>query len=146
MPSHELHSLLLIVVIAAVTPFICEWIPRIRLPLVVLEITLGILIGPQVLGWAEPGPTINVLSNFGLAFLFFLAGFEIDFPAIRGRPIVLAILGWFASLAICLAAGFGLQGLGVIDSGLIVGAALSTTALGTLMPILRDAKELPTRF
>jgi Kef-type K+ transport system membrane component KefB len=146
MALDELHSLLLIFTIAAVAPFLCEWVPRIRLPLVVAEIGLGILVGPQALGWAAAGPTIQVLANFGLAFLFFLAGFEIDFPAIRGRPILLAALGWLASLVVCLGVGFGLQGCGVVDSGLVVGAALATTALGTLMPILRDAKELPTRF
>ena len=127
-------------------PLLCEWVPRVRLPLVVAEIGLGILVGPQALGWATAGPTIQVLANFGLAFLFFLAGFEIDFPAIRGRPILLAALGWLASLVVCLGVGFGLQGCGVVDSGLIVGAALATTALGALMPILRDAKELPTRW
>jgi Kef-type K+ transport system membrane component KefB len=146
MALNELHSLLLIFTIAAVAPLLCEWVPRIRLPLVVAEIGLGILVGPQVLGWADAGPTIQVLANFGLAFLFFLAGFEIDFPAIRGQPILLAALGWLASLVVCLGVGLGLQGCGVVDSGLIVGAALATTALGTLMPILRDAKELPTRF
>jgi Kef-type K+ transport system membrane component KefB len=82
----ELHSLLLIFTIAAVTPLFCEWVPRIRLPLVVAEIALGILVGPQALGWASAGPTIQVLANFGLASLFCLAAFEIDFPAIRGRP------------------------------------------------------------
>jgi Kef-type K+ transport system membrane component KefB len=142
----ELHSLLLIFTIAALAPFLCEWVPWIRLPLVVMEIGLGILIGQQVLGWASSGPTIGILANFGLAFLFFLAGFEVDFPAIRGRPLALSALGWFFSLAACLAAGFALQGSGLVNSGLIVGAALSTTALGTLMPILRDARELPTRF
>jgi Kef-type K+ transport system membrane component KefB len=146
MSLHELHSLLLIFTIAAVAPLLCEWVPRIRLPLVVLEITLGILVGPQVLRWASVGPTIEALSRFGLAALFFLAGFEIDFPAIRGRPITMALFGWLASFVVCLGAGFGLQGLGIVDSGLIVGAALATTALGTLMPILRDAKELSTRF
>src|SRR5262245_38766561 len=146
MPLHELHSLLLIFVIAAAAPLLCDWVLPIRLPLVVLEITLGILVGPQVLGWAASGPTIDVLSNFGLAALFFLAGFEIDFPAIRGRPIALALLGWLASFLLCLGVGFGLQGCGLVDSGLIVGAALTTTALGTLIPILRDAKELSTRF
>jgi Kef-type K+ transport system membrane component KefB len=98
------------------------------------------------LGWAATGPTIEVLSNFGLAALFFLAGFEIDFPAIRGRPITLGALAWLVSFVVCLGVGFGLQGCGIVDSGLIVGAALTTTALGTLMPILRDAKELSTRF
>jgi Kef-type K+ transport system membrane component KefB len=142
----ELHSLLLIFTIAVVAPILCEWMPWVRLPLVVKEIVLGILVGPQVLGWAVAGPTIQVLANFGLASLFFLAGFEIDFPAIRGRPILLAALGWLASLVVCLAVGMALQGSGIVDSGLVVGAALATTALGTLMPILRDAKELPTRF
>jgi Kef-type K+ transport system membrane component KefB len=70
----ELYSLLLIFTIAAVAPFLCEWVPQIRLPLVVAEIGLGILVEPQVLAWAAAGPTIEVLANFGLAFLFFLAG------------------------------------------------------------------------
>src|SRR5215831_1897333 len=146
MALSELHSLLLIFTVAAVAPLLCDYVPRIRLPLVVAEIGLGILVGPQGLGWAAAGPTIQVLARFGLASLFFLAGFEIDFPAIRGRPILLAALGWLASLVVCLAVGMALQGSGIVDSGLVVGAALATTALGTLMPILRDAKELPTRF
>jgi Kef-type K+ transport system membrane component KefB len=146
MSLHELHSLLLVFTIAAAAPFLCEWIPGIRLPLVVMEIILGILVGPQVLGWATAGPTIEALSRFGLAALFFLAGFEIDFPLLRGRPITMAALGWLMSFVLCLGAGFGLQACGIVDSGLIVGAALTTTALGTLMPILRDAKELRTRF
>jgi Kef-type K+ transport system membrane component KefB len=146
MPQSELNSLLFIFTIAAVAPLLCEWIPRIRLPLVVLEISLGILVGPQVLGWAAAGPVILTLANFGLSALFFLAGFEIDFPAIRGRPITMATLGWLASFVVCLGVGFALQGCGLVESAFIVGAALTTTALGTLVPILRDAKELPTRF
>src|SRR5262249_48587496 len=124
MEPHEQHSLLLIFTIAVVAPLLCEWVPRVRLPLVVLAISLGVLVGPQVLDWARTGPTIDVLSNFGLASLFFLAGLEIDFPAVRGRPIILGVLGWLASLVVCLAVGFGLQGCGIVDSGLIVGAAL----------------------
>ena len=146
MAPGEMHSLLLIFTIAAAAPLLCEWIPWVRLPLVVLEICLGILVGPQVLGWADVGPTVTVLANFGLAALFFLAGLEIDFPAIRGRPITMATLGWLASFVVCLGVGFGLQGCGLVDSALIVGAALTTTALGTLVPILRDAKETSTRF
>src|SRR5262245_19689405 len=139
MSTGEMHSLLLIFTIAALAPLLCEWIPWIRLPLVVLEICLGIVVGPQVLDWASQGSVVRVVSNFGLASLFCLAGFEMEFPALRGRPIPLATLGWLVSLACCLAAGFALQGSGLVDSGLIVGAALTTTALGTLVPILRDA-------
>src|SRR5215471_294723 len=107
MEIHELHSLLLIFLIAALAPLLCEWIPRVRLPLVVLEISLGVLMGPQALGWAATGPTIDVLANFGLAALFFLAGFEIDFRSIRGRPLTQAALAWAVSFLACLAIGFG---------------------------------------
>jgi Kef-type K+ transport system membrane component KefB len=146
MTPQERQSLLLIFLIATGAPLLCEWLPRIRLPLVVLEIVLGIVVGPQVLGWAAPGPTIEVLATFGLVALFFLAGFEIDFPAIRGRPLASAALGWLTSLVICVGVGLALQASGIVDAGFLVGAALTTTALGTLMPILRDARELSTRF
>jgi Kef-type K+ transport system membrane component KefB len=56
--------------------------------------------------WGSRGPTIQVLAIFGLAFLCFLAGFESDFPALRGRPIMLAALGWITSLIVCLGVGF----------------------------------------
>jgi Kef-type K+ transport system membrane component KefB len=146
MQSHEPSSFVIIFAIAAIAPFICEWLPKVRLPLVVLEIGLGILVGPYVLNWAATGPVIQVFATFGMALLFFLAGFEINFHAIRGRPMTLTAVGWIASLGIGLGVGFVLQTCGVIQSGMIVGAALTTTALGTLMPILRDARELPTRF
>jgi Kef-type K+ transport system membrane component KefB len=146
MQPHEPQTFVIILAIAALAPFVCEWPRHIRAPLVVLEIGLGILVGPQVLGWAESGPMIQVFSDFGMAFLFFMAGFEINFQAIRGRPMALTGAGWLISLVVGLAVGLGLQACGVTESGLIVGAALTTTALGTLMPILRDAHELPTRF
>ena len=41
MPLHELHSLLLIFTIAAVAPLLCDYVPRIRLPLVVAAIACG---------------------------------------------------------------------------------------------------------
>src|SRR5262245_49823216 len=80
-------------VIAAAAPIVGEWIPRVRLALVVLEICLGILVGPQVLEWADVRPMVQVRANFGLVALFFLAGFELDFPAVSGRPIAIATLG-----------------------------------------------------
>jgi Kef-type K+ transport system membrane component KefB len=83
----ELHSLLLIFTIAAVAPFLCEWVPGIRLPLVVTEIILGILVGPQVLGWATAGPTIEALSRFGLAALFFSPASKSISPYCEAGPL-----------------------------------------------------------
>ncbi len=56
----------------------------VRIPLVVFEIVLGMLIGPSVLGWVQPNDFTDKLAEFGLAMLFFLAGNEIDFERIRG--------------------------------------------------------------
>ena len=52
--------------------------------MVVLELVLGIIIGPQVLGLAEPDEFIDFFSNLGLGMLFFFAGYEIEFERIRG--------------------------------------------------------------
>ncbi len=146
MSPAERSTLLLIFALAVLAPILADWIPRVRLPVVVLELGLGILIGPYVLGWAQPGPVLGALSRFGMATLFFLAGLEIDFHAIRGRPLRAASVGWLLSFGVAIAIGMMLQGLGIAESGLLLGGALTTTALGTLIPILRDAHELDTRF
>jgi hypothetical protein len=113
---------------------------------VVLELMLGILIGPHVLGLAHPGDFIEFFSNLGLGMLFFFAGYEIDFERIKGRPMELGAFGWL--LSIVLAYGFGgmLAAAGVVVSFLYTGSAMATTAIGTLIPILRDNGELKTRF
>ena len=140
----ELLSLLVIAVIAAAAPLIAG-IPRtVRVPVVVVEILAGILVGPHVLDLVSTGEVVTFLSATGLAFLFFLAGMEIDFLAIRGKPATLGLWGWIISLGLALAIAGVLQATGFVLSTLLIGVALSTTAIGTLMPILRDAGELDT--
>lgn len=140
-------SLLAIVCTAAIAGLIAILVePRLAVPVVVLELLLGIVIGPQVAGLAEIDPTTEFLGSLGLAMLFFFAGYEIDFERIRGRPLLLAALGWVLSLAIA----YGIAGLlvatGIVFSVLFAGSAMATTAIGTLIPILRDTGELRTRF
>ncbi len=119
---------------------------RVFVPVVVLELVLGILIGPDVLGLATADSFIKFFSNLGLGMLFFFAGYEIDFERIRGAPLRLGAIGWAISLAIAYALG-GLLALGgVVLSLLFTGSAMATTAIGTLIPILDDANELKTRF
>ena len=140
----ELLSLLVIAVIAAAAPLVAG-IPRtVRVPVVVVEILAGILVGPHMLDLVSTGEVVTFLSATGLAFLFFLAGMEIDFLAIRGKPAMLGLWGWIISLGLGLAIAGVLQATGFVLSTLLIGVALSTTAIGTLMPILRDAGELDT--
>ena len=116
------------------------------IPVIVLEIVLGIIIGPQVLGLAHDDSFIDFFAELGLGMLFFFAGYEIDFKRIRGRPLKLAAVGWAMSLALAYAAGGLLASLGLVLSFLYVGSAMSTTALGTLIPILSDNGDSKTRF
>jgi Kef-type K+ transport system membrane component KefB len=114
--------------------------------MVAVEIVLGILIGPQVLGLADPDEFLDFFASLGLGMLFFFAGYEIDFERIRGSPLRLAALGWLLSLALAYALGGLLALAGVVLSLVFTGSAMATTAIGTLVPILRDADELRTRF
>jgi len=138
--------LLIVLAAAVIAPLAASAVQRIKMPVVVLEVGLGILSGPHGLEWAHMTPLLEGLSTCGLAFLFFLAGFEIDLRAISGRPITLAVMGWFLSLAVALGAGRLLLRTGMVLSDVLVAVALTTTALGTLLPILRDAGEWDTRF
>jgi Kef-type K+ transport system membrane component KefB len=116
------------------------------IPVVVVELLLGILVGPEVAGIAHLDPATEFFGNLGLGMLFFFAGYEIDFERVRGQPLRLGVAGWAISLAMAYALAGGLEAGGVVVSGLYTGSAIATTAIGTLLPILRDAGEARTRF
>ena len=115
------------------------------LPVVVVELIAGVIIGP-----ARDRPAARrlhlVFSDLGLGLLFFFAGYEIDLKRIRGQPLRLGLLGWAISLALAYTIGGILAALGIVLSLLYTGSALATTAIGTLIPILSDSGELRTRF
>jgi Kef-type K+ transport system membrane component KefB len=142
----NLTTLFIVALIAVAAPLVAELPIRLRLPVVVVEITLGIIVGPHILGWATPTGVLAFLGELGLTFLFFLAGLELDFSQMRGRPITLALRAWAISLALALLATFVLRYSGFLNAPIMVATALSTTAIGTLLPILRDAGEIDTPF
>ena len=140
-------SLLVIVATAAVAGLIVMLLsPRLTIPVVVVELVLGIVIGPQVTDIAQVDPTTDFLGSLGLGMLFFFAGYEIDFQRIEGRPMKLAGLGWALSLLLAYGIGGALAAAGVVISYLYTGSAMATTAIGTLIPILSDAGEMRTKF
>ena len=140
----DLVSLTLVFCAAAVATIVSRLSPRLILPTVVVEIFLGILIGPDVLDIAESDQYIEFLSQFGLVFLFFLAGIEVIHSAVPRRLLARGSVGWGISIALGAAAGFALEAAGVPASGWLLAVALATTALGTLVPILSDAGVLPS--
>lgn len=138
-------ALVLIPACAVAAPLLADRAYRwLAVPTVVFEIVLGVLIGPDVLDWAEVGDLVETLSQFGLALLMFLAGYEIDFARLRGGPLRRAVSAWLITLVIALGVG-ALVNRDPLN-GAFVGLALTTTALGTILPILRDSGDLPTPF
>jgi Kef-type K+ transport system membrane component KefB len=141
------ESFLAVVIASALAAFIAGIVStRMVLPVVVVEILLGICIGPELLGLAHPDEFLDFFSSLGLGMLFFFAGYEIDFDRIRGSPLRLAVLGWLLSLVLAYSIGGLLALTGLVLSLLFTGSALATTAIGTLIPVLSDAGELRTRF
>jgi Kef-type K+ transport system membrane component KefB len=143
--SEEFRSLVVIAAIAAFVPLLVGLL-RIKVAEVVLLLGAGIVFGPQVLGWITVDDSIRLLSELGLGLLFFLAGMELEQRAVRGESGRLAATGWFLSLVVAAAAAIVMTATGKIQDTLGVAIALTSTALGTLLPILRDRGELGTRF
>ncbi len=135
--------------IAVAAPIIAELPLGVRVPTVVIEMLLGIIVGPHVLRLVNVGiPTepVLLLGDAGLTFLFFLVGMEIDLGRFRGPPLTLALRGWVCSLAISSVIAAFLWMISFIHAPVMVGIALTTTATAMLVPILRDGNELDTEF
>jgi Kef-type K+ transport system membrane component KefB len=143
--NRGLEDLLAVALVAALAPLVVAVLPGPRIPQVVIFLVGGVLIGPHVLGLAETS-NIQLLANIGLGFLFLLAGYELDPLLLRQRPGELAIAGWLISAVIAVGIAAGLASAGYIKDYVPVGLALTTTALGTLLPILRDNDMLGGQF
>lgn len=143
--TRDIYSLCVIAAIAAVVPLI---VGLLRLPIaeVVLLLAAGIVFGPYLLGWIEVSESITLFSDLGLAFLFFAAGLELESRALRGQPGRLALVGWLATIVLAVLAAFILERMDIIRDFLGVAIALTSTALGTLLPVLRDKGLLHTKF
>ncbi len=142
MPSVSFSGLLVVVAVAFAVPLTLGLVPRLRLPSVVIEILVGIVIGPSLLGWVHADLPIQVLSVIGLAFLLFLAGMEIEFERLRGRVMRLAGLSFAMSVVIALGVGYGCWALGLVRAPLLVAIILSATSLGLVIPVLKDAGQI----
>jgi Kef-type K+ transport system membrane component KefB len=139
MPEVHFTNLLAVVFIALVAPLALGFLPRVRLPAIVLEIVLGILVGPSGLGWVSPDMPVSILALIGLAFLLFLSGLEIDVERLRGPILKLTSLAFALSFSIAVAVGFGFQAAGLVRSPLFLAVVLVATSLGVIVPVLKDS-------
>jgi Kef-type K+ transport system membrane component KefB len=146
MPAVHFTNLLIVVAVGLFAPLALGFFPRFRLPAIVLEIVLGIVIGPSGLGWVTPDLPVSILALVGLAFLLFLSGLEIDLQRLRGQILKLTALGFVVSFVIAIVLGLGLHAGGFVKSPLFVAIVLVATSLGVIVPVLKDSGNISTSF
>ena len=140
------NSLLIVGAVAVAVPLLLGLVPAVKVPGVVLEILGGILVGPTVLGWVHLDVAVRVVADLGLGFLLFMAGFEIDLRQFDRRVLILVSRAFVLSAMLALLVAYGLQLGDQVKDGLLVGITLMATALGVLVPILKDASHTGTNF
>jgi Kef-type K+ transport system membrane component KefB len=114
-----------------------------KVPDVVWLLVFGTIIGPHALGLATETEAVHFLRELGLGFLFLLAGFEVNTTDMRGRQGRHAALTW----GLCALLGFGAGMLlleGDVHVAIVLAIASTSTALGTLLPILKDSGAMGT--
>jgi Kef-type K+ transport system membrane component KefB len=118
---------------------------RVRLPQVVVLIVGGAIVGPEILGWADPSDVV-LLADVGLGFLFLMAGYELELALFAEHGGRRAAVAWFVTAGIAVAVTGLLAYVGFVRAFVPVALGLTTTAFGALLPILRDNNMLGGRF
>jgi len=142
----DVTDLLVVATAAFAAPLALGLVPSLRLPAVVLEIMLGIVLGPSLLGWVEVSPPVQLMALLGVAFILLLAGLELELHRFRGRLLEVTGAGFVLSFAIALVAALGLDAAGLVGSPLLIAIIASATSLGIIVPVLEDAGEAETPF
>lgn len=138
----NLTSVWWIILVAALAP-IFALISRRYVPDVVWLLAFGVIIGPNMLGLAEQTEAVEFLRELGMGFLFLLAGFEVSTSDMRARQGKHAALTWMICIALGAGAGLLLTNF-EFRVAIVLAIASTSTALGTLLPILKDSGEMNT--
>ncbi|MDO5032773.1 cation:proton antiporter [Corynebacterium sp.] len=113
-----------------------------KLPAVALLIFLGMIIGPSVLGLASDDPGIGMLKELGVGALFLLAGFEIEISTLKSKQALNGLTTWLICMLACMAGAYFI--MDDIPGAIVMAIALTSTALGTITPMLKQDKLLGT--
>jgi Kef-type K+ transport system membrane component KefB len=145
-PDVSFNSLAVVLGVAFVAPLVLGMAPRLRLPAVVLEIVLGIVVGPSVLGWAKADEPVAILATLGLGFLLFLTGLELDLDQLRGRLLKVAAVGFALTLVFAALICYLLNSFGLVRNSLLAAVILTATSLGLVFPVLKESGQLESRL
>lgn len=140
------HPVFWVMLAAVIAPLLARVPLGFRIPVVVIEVLLGIAIGPHVLGLLRFEGLLVPMFTLGMATTMLMAGMELDFGEIKGRPVLLAAGGWIVSILLGIAVVGILHVSPGVHAPMVVTLALCTTGLGVLIPVLRDSGQLGTQF
>jgi Kef-type K+ transport system membrane component KefB len=140
------HPVFWILAVAVLAPFLAEIPTPFKVPVVVLEVLLGIVIGPHVLNLVHFDGFVETMFDFGMAATLFVGGMELDLGEIKGRPILLAVGGWTISVLLSLTVVGLLHAIPQVRAPLVVAIAMCTTGLGVVAPGFRDSGLFGTAF
>ena len=139
----QLFSLSVTMLVAALAPFAASLVPGRAIPEVVFLVFAGALLGPYGADVIRTsGGALSLVSELGMAFLFLMAGYEIKPSELVGTMGRHASICWGISLAAAIAL-VSLTGFSRFTgmAGIAFAIMLTTTAYGTLAPIMR-ARDL----
>jgi Kef-type K+ transport system membrane component KefB len=135
-----------ILVAAVAAPLLSEIPLGIRMPIVVIEVILGVIIGPHALDLVHFDGFIVTMFTLAMATTLFMGGMELNFGEIKGRPLSLAVGGWSVSLLLGIAVVVLLRIIPQVHAPLMVTLGLCTTGLGVMIPVFLASGQLGTPF
>lgn len=143
---------MLVALLALIAPWLAVRIPRIRVPVAVIEILLGLLFGRSGLHLLRDTPVLHFLSLFGLSYLMFLSGLEIDLrrlfsPVVDGSTDLKAsFLVVFLSVSVAILVSFFLARLTWVHDPVALAVLLVAGAPTVVLPALKERGHERLRF
>jgi Kef-type K+ transport system membrane component KefB/uncharacterized UPF0146 family protein len=116
---------------------------RLRQPLLIGFIAVGVLVGPAGLGWVAAADEVVLLAELGIAVLLFLVGLKLDVHLIRSTGAV-ALVGGLAQVLFTAVVGLGLAlalGLALVPA-VYVAIALAFSSTIIVVKLLSDSREI----
>ena len=134
----EIVELAILGILAIFAPLIAR---KSGIPCVVLEIIMGIVVGNSFLKLINPSsPWFSFLFDFGLIYILFLAGLEVELEFLREHTFISLLVGSAATF-IPFLLGFALGSFLGINPWLI-GVVSSTTSVGVVLPTVVEMEYL----
>ncbi|WP_313804524.1 monovalent cation:proton antiporter family protein [Cytobacillus sp.] len=151
-------SLVIVIIVAFLTPILLHRLKMNFLPVVVAEILMGLVIGKSGFNLVHPDMWLETLSTLGFIFLMFLSGLEIDFTAFSGKKkreklpsgklepnaFLVSTLIFIGIFVVSLGLSYLFVLMGFIDNVFLMTLIISTISLGVVVPTLKEAHLMKT--